>query len=204
MTIPTALLKWSCHQKMTSTSHLLASRLASVTCWTMRMWKEPISRTSKARAYESKSLHLGSPIMCPVGTQPAYCEEPKPLERSWHRHLLTVSQQQPASLLAKLMSHLGRPAPMDLQMHVVSVNIWLRPPHPQIEWPHWAQSTHKPWWIIIHCCLNYGAVCYMATKPCFLGRLWKVNEVMHANWLAQCLLKDSYTYRKGKLIYMER
>lgn len=130
MTIPAALLKWSCHQKMTSTSHPLASRLASVTCWTMRMWKEPISRISKARAYESKSLHLGSPIMCPVGTQPAYCEEPKPLERSWCRHLLTISQQQPASLLAKLMSHLGSPAPMDLQMQVVSVNIWLRPPHP--------------------------------------------------------------------------
>ena len=41
-----------------------------------------------------------------------------------------IVQQQPASLLAKLMSHLGSPAPMDLQMQVVSVNIWLRPPHP--------------------------------------------------------------------------
>ena len=43
----------------------------------------------------------------------------------------------------------------------------------------------------------------MAAKPCLLVLLWKVNEVMHANWLAQWLLKDSYTYRKGKLIDME-
>ena len=148
--IPAALLKWPCRSSINRWSLILIPLhlgLTSVTCLASRVWQKWHSGTSKARSYKAKSLCLG--ILEGSLLEPSHRAVRSP--SSWRGHNVSVW------LMININCQPSEWAILGVQPLWAFRCLWPQPTSecnpigPPKRWPHWAQSAHKPWQIIINC-----------------------------------------------------